>query len=45
VLHARLGADGFYARLGYRAHGAPFDEHTVPHILMTKRLVPRPESA
>jgi len=45
VLHARLGADGFYARFGYRTQGEPFDEHTVPHILMTKRLVPRPESA
>jgi len=40
VLHARLGADGFYARFGYRAQGEPFDEHTVPHILMIKRLVP-----
>ena len=45
VLHARLGADGFYARFGYRAQGKPFDEHTVPHILMTKPLVPRRESA
>ena len=45
VLHARLGADGFYARFGYRAQGQPFDENTVPHILMTKRLVPRGGSA
>jgi len=45
VLHARLGADGFYARFGYRTQGAPFDEHTVPHILMTKRIVPQPEFA
>jgi predicted N-acetyltransferase YhbS len=43
VLHARLGADGFYARFGYRAQGAPFDENTVPHILMTKRLTPKPD--
>jgi predicted GNAT family N-acyltransferase len=45
VLHARLGADGFYARFGYRTQGEPFDEHTVPHILTTKRIVPRPEPA
>ena len=38
VLHARLGAEGFYARYGYRAEGEPFDEHTIPHIRMTKRL-------
>jgi predicted GNAT family N-acyltransferase len=38
VLHARLGAEGFYARYNYRAEGEPFDEHTIPHIRMTKRL-------
>ena len=38
VLHARLGADGFYARLGYGCEGEPFDENTIPHIKMTKRL-------
>jgi predicted GNAT family N-acyltransferase len=38
VLNARLGAEGFYARYGYLAEGAPFDENTVPHIRMTKRL-------
>jgi predicted N-acetyltransferase YhbS len=38
VLNARLGAEGFYARYGYVAEGAPFDENTVPHIRMTKRL-------
>jgi predicted N-acetyltransferase YhbS len=38
VLNARLGSDGFYASLGYRAEGAPFEENTVPHIRMTKRL-------
>jgi predicted GNAT family N-acyltransferase len=39
VLNARLGAEGFYARYGYRADGEPFDENTVPHIRMTKVLV------
>jgi predicted GNAT family N-acyltransferase len=38
VLHARLAAEGFYARYGYVAEGEPFDEHTIPHIRMTKRL-------
>ncbi len=36
VLNA--GAEGFYARFGYQAHGEPFDENTIPHIGMTKRL-------
>jgi predicted GNAT family N-acyltransferase len=34
----RLGADGFYAKFGYRAQGLPFEENTVPHIRMSKRL-------
>jgi predicted GNAT family N-acyltransferase len=38
VLNARLDAEGFYARFGYLAQGEPFDENTVPHIRMTKRL-------
>lgn len=38
VLNARLGAEGFYARFGYVAQGGPFDENTVPHVRMTKRL-------
>jgi predicted GNAT family N-acyltransferase len=38
VLNARMGAEGFYARFGYHAHGEPFDENTIPHIGMTKRL-------
>lgn len=38
VLNARLGAEGFYARFGYVAQGEPFDENTIPHIRMTKRL-------
>jgi predicted GNAT family N-acyltransferase len=38
VLHARIGAEGFYARHDYAAEGEPFDEHTIPHIRMAKRL-------
>ena len=38
VLNARMGAEGFYAHFGYLAEGEPFDENTIPHIRMTKRL-------
>ena len=38
VLNARLGADGFYSRFGYRAEGEPFEENPVPHVRMTKSL-------
>jgi predicted GNAT family N-acyltransferase len=38
VLNARLGAEGFYTRFGYLAQGEPFEENTVPHIRVTKRL-------
>lgn len=38
ILNARIGADGFYSRLGYRYEGEVFDENTIPHIRMTKRL-------
>jgi GNAT superfamily N-acetyltransferase len=38
LLNSRLGADGFYAKFGYRAQGLPFEENTVPHIRMSKRL-------
>ena len=41
VLHARTGARGFYARLGYRAEGAPFVEVTLEHVRMRKALVTR----
>jgi predicted GNAT family N-acyltransferase len=40
VLNARMGVEGFYARYGYQALGEPFQENTVPHIRMTKRLRP-----
>ena len=38
ILNARIGAEGFYARHGYVAQGEPFEENTVPHIRMTKRI-------
>jgi predicted GNAT family N-acyltransferase len=38
VLNARMGAEGFYARFNYLAQGEPFDENTIPHIRMSKRL-------
>jgi predicted GNAT family N-acyltransferase len=38
VLNARMGAEGFYAKFGYRSEGEPFEENTIPHIRMTKRL-------
>jgi predicted GNAT family N-acyltransferase len=38
MLHARIGADGFYRRLGYVAEGEVFDENTIPHIKMRKTL-------
>jgi predicted GNAT family N-acyltransferase len=41
VLNARLGAEGFYAEHGYLAEGEPFDENTIPHVRMTKRLLDR----
>ena len=38
VLNARMDAEGFYAKFGYRSEGGPFEENTIPHIRMTKRL-------
>jgi predicted GNAT family N-acyltransferase len=38
ILHARLTAQGFYARLGYTPQGETFEEVSIPHIVMTKDL-------
>jgi GNAT superfamily N-acetyltransferase len=38
VLNARISSESFYARFNYVAEGEPFDENTVRHIKMTKRL-------
>jgi GNAT superfamily N-acetyltransferase len=37
-LHARISAQAFYQKLGYRIEGAAFTEVTVPTILMKKAL-------
>jgi YbgC/YbaW family acyl-CoA thioester hydrolase len=37
-LHAQRSAEGFYARLGFVAHGNPFDEVGIAHIEMRKQL-------
>jgi predicted GNAT family N-acyltransferase len=34
-LHAQAAAEGFYARLGFRAEGPVFDECGIPHLRMT----------
>ena len=38
VLHARQGAVGFYARLGYRSESATFTEVGIPHRRMRCHL-------
>ncbi|MEZ5828773.1 MAG: GNAT family N-acetyltransferase [Hyphomicrobiales bacterium] len=38
VIHARIGAEGFYSRLGYAEEGERFDENTIAHVRMIKRL-------
>ncbi len=38
VIHARIGAEGFYSRLGYAEEGDRFDENTIAHVRMIKRL-------
>lgn len=39
-LHARTSVAGFYKKLGYHREGAPFVEVGLPHVNMTKRLLP-----
>ncbi len=34
-LHAQTAAEGFYARLGFRAEGPVFDECGIPHVRMS----------
>jgi predicted GNAT family N-acyltransferase len=38
VMHARKTALGFYEKLGYKAFGDEFEEVTIPHYVMEKRL-------
>lgn len=38
TLHAQRTAEAFYARLGFRPEGAPFDEAGIPHVTMQTAL-------
>lgn len=38
ALHAQRSAERFYARLGYAAHGEPFEEAGIAHIEMRRLL-------
>jgi predicted GNAT family N-acyltransferase len=37
-MHARAHAVGFYEKVGYKVHGDPFVEVTIPHYVMEKQL-------
>lgn len=38
IMHARKSAAGFYEKLGYQVSGAEFEEVTLPHYEMEKKL-------
>jgi predicted GNAT family N-acyltransferase len=38
TMHARKTAVGFYQKLGYHIHGEEFEEVTIPHYEMRKKL-------
>jgi ribosomal protein S18 acetylase RimI-like enzyme len=38
IMHARASAIGFYEKLGYQVSGTQFEEVTLPHYIMEKRL-------
>jgi predicted GNAT family N-acyltransferase len=38
TMHARKTAVGFYEKLGYKISGDEFEEVTIPHFEMSKRL-------
>ena len=38
TMHARKNATGFYEKMGYRIRGDEFNEVTIPHYLMEKKL-------
>ncbi|THU37316.1 GNAT family N-acetyltransferase [Niastella caeni] len=38
TMHARKTAVGFYEKLGYNVCGQEFEEVTIPHYIMEKRL-------
>jgi predicted GNAT family N-acyltransferase len=39
ILHAQCSAEGFYRRLGFKAHGDVFQDAGIDHIEMTLALV------
>lgn len=38
IMHARKSATGFYEKLGYKITGDEFEEVTIPHYIMEKKL-------
>lgn len=38
IMHARKTAIGFYEKLGYKVTGDEFEEITIPHFIMEKKL-------
>ena len=38
TMHARKNAVGFYGKMGYQVTGEEFEELTIPHYLMEKKL-------
>ncbi len=38
TMHARKDALGFYEKMGYRPSGTEFNEITIPHLVMQKKL-------
>lgn len=38
IMHARKTAIGFYEKLGYKVTGHEFEEITIPHFVMEKKL-------
>lgn len=38
IMHARKTAIGFYEKLGYKVTGGEFEEITIPHFIMEKKL-------
>ncbi len=39
MMHARKTATGFYEKLGYEVIGEEFEEVTLPHVVMEKKLI------
>ena len=38
IMHARKTATGFYEKIGYKVTGKEFEEITIPHYVMEKKL-------